>query len=80
MLVTHISSLNNMFLHETNAFYCVTVDFSVENCECSKVPVAGSKVHPGWGSFKQNIGVIRMGSAIKMIIRGQFVCYRNAVV
>ena len=69
-----------MFLHETNTFYCVTVDFSLENCECSKVPVASSKVHPGWGNFKQTTGVIKMGSAIKMIRRGQFACYRNAVV
>jgi len=79
MLVTYILSLNSMFLQETNAFYCVTVDFSVENCECSKVLFAGSKVHPGWGSFKQDTVVIKIGSAIKIIRRGQFACYRNAV-
>jgi len=69
-----------MFLHETNTFYCVTGDLSVENCECSKVPTAGTKVHPGWGSFKQTIGVIKIGSAIKMIRHGQFACYGNTVV
>jgi hypothetical protein len=26
-------SYNNIFLHQTNTFYCVTLDFSVENCE-----------------------------------------------
>jgi len=75
MLVTYILSLNSMFLHETNTVYFVTVDFSVENCECSELPVAGSKAHPGWGIFKQNTGVIKIGSAIKMIRRGQFACY-----
>ena len=41
MLVTHILSLNNTFLHDTNTctFYFVKVDFPVENCECSKVLV-----------------------------------------
>jgi len=33
-----VFTLNNMFLHENNTFYFVTVDFYVENCECSKVP------------------------------------------
>jgi len=26
-------SYNNIFLHQTNTFYCVTLDLSVENCE-----------------------------------------------
>jgi hypothetical protein len=34
----HIFHLNNMFLQETNTFYCVTLYFSTENCECSKLP------------------------------------------
>jgi hypothetical protein len=80
MLIIYIFPLNNIFLHETNTFDCVTVGFSVENCVCSKVPVAGSKVYPGWGSFKQNAGVIKMGSVIKMIRSGQFAYYGNAVV
>ena len=51
-LVTYIFPLNNVFFDETNSFYCVTVYFSVENCECSKVPLTGPKVPPGWGSFE----------------------------
>jgi hypothetical protein len=46
-----------MFLHESNTFYYGTTDFSVENCECSKVL-------PGWGRIEQNIGLSKMGSAI----------------
>jgi hypothetical protein len=64
-----------VFLDETNSYYCVTVYFSVENCECSKVPLTGSKVPPGWGSFERNTGVTEMGSAFKMIRPGEFANY-----
>ena len=64
-----------MFLHEINTFYFVTFDFSLEKCECSKVPLTGSMVTRGWGRFKQIKGVTRMGSAMKMIRRGEFAYY-----
>jgi len=63
------------FFDETNSVYCVTVYFSVENYECSKVPLTGSKVSPGWGSFKWNTGATEMGSAFKMITPGEFANY-----
>lgn len=67
--------LNNAFFDETNSVYCVTVYFSVENCECSKVSLTGSKVPPGWGSFERNTAVTEMGSAFKMITPGEFANY-----
>ena len=57
-----------MFLHQTNILYCVTIDFSVENCECSKVP-------PGLGIFQQNTGVKNMGFVFKMSIHEEFTYY-----
>jgi len=38
------------------------LDFPVENCECSNLPLTGSRVPPGWGSSKQNTGVTKIGS------------------
>jgi hypothetical protein len=75
MLVANVLPLNRIFLHQTNAFCCVTVDLSVENCECSKATYTGSKVPSGWDSFKQNTGVSKMGSAFKVIRHGEFAYY-----
>jgi hypothetical protein len=75
VLVTYIFPLNRIFLHETNTFFCVTVDLSVENCDSSKVTYTGSKVPSGWDSFQQNTGVTKMDSAFKMIRHGEFAYY-----
>ena len=75
VLVTHTFPLNGIILHETNTFCCVTVDLSVENCDCSKVMRTGSKVPSGWGSLQQNTGVTKMGSAFKTIRYGEFAYY-----
>lgn len=58
-----------------HTFRCLTVDFPVENCECSNLPLTGSKVPHGWGSFKQITGVAKMGTVSKMIRRGGFAFY-----
>ena len=77
MLVTYVFPLNNMFLHET--YISLSVDFRVENFECSKLPLTGSKVPPGWGSFKQNTEVTKIGSASKTSRRGGFAYYLIAI-
>jgi hypothetical protein len=51
LLVTYIVLLNNVFFHDTNTFYCVTLNFSVENCECSNMPLSGRRVPPGWAAL-----------------------------
>ena len=68
VLVTYVFPLNRIFLHETNTFCCVTVDRSVENYDCSKVP-------SGWDSCQQNTGVTKMDSAFKVIRHGEFAYY-----
>jgi len=68
MLVTYLLSLKNVVLHETCTFYCVTAEFSVENCEYWKFI-------PGWSNFKENTGVSKMGSAFKMTRRREFAYY-----
>jgi len=60
-LVTYTFPLNMLF-------YCVTFDVSLQNCECSQMPLGGE-------AFLKNTGVTKMGSAFKMIRRGQSACY-----
>jgi hypothetical protein len=51
--------LNNMFLHEINAFHCVTVDISVENCVYFKVVLCCFKGVLWGAAFNETQGLLK---------------------